>query len=210
MTLRFGKANIIVTVVFFHQVLPLSLAAFLFQGRAITNFPFLLSLLSLMLICQHFFLWSFIVCPASALLALFWQLLQTCLLLCPSHICVCVIFVWCLWCLACPYLMRSLLEGTCLSSGPEGTEEANEGEESSGTNGFMGLLSANSSMSYPFAKVWDPVQLLIFSSYTLHTLSASALSRVTRCQNGLGLVSECFLWFKQLVDFPPIRLQSCF
>lgn len=93
MTLRFGKANIIVTVVFFHQVLPLSLAAFLFQGRAITNFPFLLSLLSLMLICQHFFLWSFIVCPASALLALFWQLLQTCLLLCPSHFSVCVIFV---------------------------------------------------------------------------------------------------------------------
>lgn len=100
-------------------------------------------------------------------------------------------------------LLRSLLEGTCLSSGPEGAEETNEGEESSGTNEFMGLLSANScaSMSYPFSTVWDTVQLLTFSSYTLHALSASALSRVTRCQNGLALVTECFLWFKQPVDF---------
>lgn len=92
-TLRFGKANIIVAVVFFHQVLPLSLTAFLFQGRAITNFPFLLSLLSLMLICRHFFLWSLIVCSALVLLPLFWQLLQTRLLLCPAHIYLCVIFV---------------------------------------------------------------------------------------------------------------------
>lgn len=67
--------------------------AFLFQWRAIANFPFLLSLLSLMLICQHFFLWSLIVCPASIMLPLFWQLLRTLLLLCPSHTCFCVIFV---------------------------------------------------------------------------------------------------------------------
>lgn len=105
-------------------------------------------------------------------------------------------------------LLRSLLEGTCLSSGPEGTEEANEGEESHGTNEFMGLLSANScaSMSYPFSTVWDSVQLLMFSSYTLHGLAASTLSRVTKwslssCQNGLGLVIECFPWFKQLMEF---------
>lgn len=100
-------------------------------------------------------------------------------------------------------LLRSLLEGTCLSRGPEGTEEANEGEESSGTNEFMGLLSANSPMSNPFSSVWDSVQLLMFSSYTLHALSASALSRVTRYQNGPRHVTECFLWFKQLVDFFP-------
>lgn len=103
-------------------------------------------------------------------------------------------------------VLRSLLEGTCLSSGPEGTEEANEGEESSGTNELMGLLSANScaSMSYPFSAVWDSVQLL------MHALSASALSRVTRCQNGLALVTEYFLWFKQLVDFFPHYVTNLF
>lgn len=105
------------TVVFFHQVLPLSLTAFLFQGRAITNFPFLLSLLSLMLICQHFFLWSLIVCPASVLLPLLWQLLQTRLLLCPSHTCLCVVLLVPL--MFGMTILRSLLEGTCLSSGPE-------------------------------------------------------------------------------------------
>lgn len=103
-------------------------------------------------------------------------------------------------------VLRSLLEGTCLSSGPEGTEEANEGEESSGTNEFMSLLSANScaSMSYPFSAVWDSVQLL------MHALSASALSRVTRCQNGLALVTECFFGLSSWWIFPPLCYKLVF
>lgn len=106
------------TVMFFHQVLPPSLTGFLFQGTAIVNFPFLLSLLSLMLVCQHFFLWSLIVCPASVLLPLFWQLLQTHLLLCPSLIVGCVSSSL-LPLMFRMTLLRSLLEGTCLSGGPE-------------------------------------------------------------------------------------------
>lgn len=158
-------------VMFLHQVLPLSLTAFLFQGRAIANIPFLLSLLSLMLICQHFFLWSLIVCPASVFLSLFWQLLQTHLLLWPSLILVCVSYLLLPLMLGMT-LLRSLLEGTCLSIGPEGIEEENQGEESSGTNDYTNVLCPNSfaSRSYPFSTVWDNMQLLMSSAYTLPTL----------------------------------------
>ena len=167
-----------------------------------------------MLICQHFFLWSPTVCPASVLLPLFSFITaapDSSSFMSFSHICLCVIFV------AAFDVWDDLTEISAWrnlpSSGPEGAEEANQGEESPGTDECMGLLWPHSfaSRSYPFSTVWDNVQLLMSSAYTLHTVYAW-LSKATRCQNGLGLVVGCFIWYRQLVDFffLPIMWQTCF